>query len=466
MRKDMKTLIHGIWRKVNFELDARKMNAWVEGVVKNPSIRNKKYQSVFVGYDLDNKLRLTGAAGRLAGMRVLVSHGALRGELDLPDGTVKIIDRSADAPFASVPFPQVFDLCSELREELGAMLAPDCRAVPFLGGIRSIILSDEPQIIADYYLPEAELYGEEGSFTLFRAEHVSPNLPMPGLAPESGTDHCRELSRTEYPAEADYLVRMEKVLEKLRSEQLQKIVISRKRSITADDAFRREDYIDFMLKNFFQEYFFQFRQGENAYWASISPEIIMKQRGRRAVTKPLAGTRKKYEDEALNEQMRQELNSTTKDITEHEYALQFMRQQLEDADIGKVTIDKERILLETPYTFHIKSEISVALKENVNCFDIISAIYPPATVWGIPVDETEYTLARTEPYEREFFTGVYGWWDFSGSADTALIIRCARIDGREVSVYAGGGIVSDSDPHAEFEETVNKMRPLSSFFVE
>ena len=465
MRKEMKTLIQGIWGKVTSRPDAREMNAWVEEVVKHPSIRYKQYQSVFVGYDLDDQLRLTGGAGRLAGMRVLVSHGALRGELDLPDGTVIKIDRSEGAPFASVPFTGVFALCNELRNELGALLSPDCREIPFLGGIRSILLSDEPQVIADYYLPEAELFGGEGGFTLFRAEHVSPDLPMPGPVPEGGAEHCRELSRTEYPAEADYLTGMEKVLEKLRSQQLQKIVISRKRTITADETFRREDYIDFMLKNFFQEYFFQFRQGEDAYWASISPEIIMKQRGRRAVTKPLAGTRKKYEDEALNEQMRQELNSTTKDITEHEYALQFMRRQLENADIGRVNIDKERILLETPYTFHIKSEISVALKENVSCFDIINAIYPPATVWGIPVDETEYTLSRTEPYDREFFTGVYGWWDFAGSADTALIIRCARIDGHDVSVYAGGGIVSDSDPHAEFEETVNKMRPLSSYFV-
>ena len=349
----MEKLIQGVLTKIHTDVDAREMNAWAETVKQYVSVRGEKYQSVFLGYDLDDKLRLIGAAGRLAGMKVLISRGGLWGELDLPDGTVRKIDRSEDAPFASVPFSRVFDLCGELRKELGALLSPDCREVPFLGGIRSILLSDEPQVIADYYLPEAELFGGEGSFTLFRADHISSDLPMPAPVPEIGADHCGEVSRTEYPAKEDYLVRMEKVLGKLRSGQLQKIVISRKRTIKADAAFRREDYIDFLLKNFFQEYFFQFRQGEDAYWASISPEIIMKQRGRQAVTKPLAGTRKKYEDEALNEQMRRELNSTTKDITEHEYALQFMRRQLESADIGKVTIDKERILLETPYTFHI-----------------------------------------------------------------------------------------------------------------
>ena len=190
----------------------------------------------------------------------------------------------------------------------------------------------------------------------------------------------------------------------------------------------------------------------------------MKQKGNRAVTKPLAGTRKKESDEALNAAIRQELTSTNKDIVEHEYALNFMVQQIQNAGIGKAQIDKNKIILETPYAFHIKSEISMELEENVSCFDVINAIYPPATVWGIPVDRVEGVLARTEPFSRGQFTGVYGYWDFSGNADTALVIRTARLGQNSVSAYAGGGIVKYSDIDSEFNETVNKMQPLLSYF--
>lgn len=209
-----------------------------------------------------------------------------------------------------------------------------------------------------------------------------------------------------------------------------------------------------------------FRQGEEAMWIGISPEIIMKQQGGRAVTKPLAGTRSKSEDAAQNTKILQDLTSANKDIVEHEHALYFMVDQLKRAGIGEVKIDKNKTVLETPYAFHIKSEISMILKENVSCFDIIGAIYPPATIWGIPVDRTERLLARTEPFDRGYYSGVYGYWNYEGIADTALVIRSAKVENGTVSVYAGGGIVKLSNIDAEFDETVNKMGPLLSYFQE
>ena len=240
-------------------------------------------------------------------------------------------------------------------------------------------------------------------------------------------------------------------------------MIARKCTGEVPDEFDRCDYAAYLFDHYFQEYFYLFRQGGD-YWLGISPEIIMKQSGNRAVTKPLAGTRKKEDDEARNAAIREELTSTNKDIVEHEYALNFMVQQIQSAGIGEAQIDQNKIILETPYAFHIKSEISMQLKEDVSCFDVINAIYPPATVWGIPVDRVERVLAQTEPFSRGQFTGVYGYWDYRGNADTALVIRTAQLGQHSVSAYAGGGIVKYSDIDSEFNETVNKMQPLLSYF--
>ena len=454
-------------QNVSCEMDAKEMVCWIEEVKDTcgKAIRCPQYQSVFRCFDLDGKDVLIGAAGRQVGFRVFVSYSQLIGRLDVNGAPVMSIDLSSAQGFESVPFVEVFALCKQLQDELKKTIGPEFYGVPILGGIQSIILSKEPQEIADYYLPELELFCREGNFQLFTAAHIQQQLPLRPSAAHSGKISCPALSRTEYPGWEDYQKRMDYVLDQLKKDELQKIVIARKCSVAVPEEFDRCDYAAYLFDRYFQEYFYLFRQGKGC-WLGISPEIIMKQKGTKAVTKPRAGTRKKSDSEERNEEIRRELTSTNKDIVEHEYALQFMFQQIQNAEIGQAKIDQNKIILETPYAFHIKSEISIQLKENTSCFDVINAIYPPATVWGIPVNRVEAVLARTEPFCREQFTGVYGYWDYSGNADTALVIRTAQLEDGVVSAYAGGGIVKYSDIEAEFNETANKMQPLLSYFVQ
>ena len=453
---------------VNCTADAQGMNLWVEELLHRyqDSICCGKYQSVFRCMNIKDENVLIGAAGRLVGMRILVSRSAIQGELDYHSEPVFTITEASEEGFQSIPFQQIFTLCNRLRNKLKDLVGPEFYRVPVLGGLKSIILSDEPQEIINYYLPEIELFGTGNRFSLFAAGYIPEQISLPGEAEKQSHALCPINSKVQCPGKDEYMVRMAGVLEKLKSDFVQKVVVARKCTVTPCEAFDKLDYTAYLLDQYFQEYFYLFRQGEDAYWTGISPEIIMKQSGSVAVTKPLAGTRKKCDDDAVNQQVRKELTATSKDIIEHEHALYFMVDQLEKAGIGKVNIVKNKTVLETPYAFHIKSEISVQLKEGVSCFDIIGAIYPPATIWGIPVDRTEHILAETEPFSREYFTGLYGYWNYAGDADTALVIRSAKVEDGTVSVYAGGGIVKYSDPNAEFDETVNKMRPLLSYFTE
>lgn len=453
---------------VDFTTDTCGMNRWVEELLNhNPdAICCNSFQSVFRCMDTEDKDVLIGAAGRLVGMRILVSHNTIQGVLDIHNESVLTILETPREEFQSIPFQQVFALCNHLRDKLKGMIKSEFYCVPFVGGMKSIILSDEPQEIINYYLPEIELFGKDGKFRMFSAISPTQQIPLPIDPQKESYSLCRISSKVQYPGKDEYMVLMEKVLEQLKSDYVQKVVVARKCTVTPAGPFDKLDYAAYLLDKYFQEYFYLFRQGESEYWMGITPEVIVKQHGRTAVTKPLAGTRKKFDDPAVNEKVRKELTATSKDIIEHEHALHFMVSQLENADIGDVRIDKNKTVLETPYAFHIKSEISIKIKENVSCFDVIGAIYPPATIWGIPVDRTEHILAETEPFDREYFTGIYGYWNYEGDADAALVIRTAKLEEDTVSVYAGGGIVKYSDINAEFDETVNKMRPLLSYFVE
>ncbi|MCC8060522.1 MAG: chorismate-binding protein [Clostridiales bacterium] len=455
-------------QEVACEMDAKQMTGWVEDIRSRHAsgIRQEHYQSVFRCFNIDGGDVLIGAVGRLIGLRIFVSRSAVTGEIDLDGQVVFTSEIKSETGFESIPFENVFALCGRLRDAIRKGIDPRYYCVPFVGGIRSIFLCDEPQEMVNYYLPEIELFGDGHVFRLFAAAHISDDIPLAAQAPRTGKSCCQLIKKTEYPDRPEYSARMRRVLDELKSDALQKIVIARKCTLVPDTDFDMRDYAAYLYDRYFQEYFYLFRQGEDACWVGISPEIIMKQKGRTAVTKPLAGTRKKSDNEAENIRIREELTHTDKDIIEHEHALYFMVQQLEKAGIGSIEIKRNKSVFETPYAFHMKSEISIQLNEQASCFDIIGAIYPPATVWGIPVDRTEWLLAKTEPFAREYFTGVYGYWNYEGDADAALVIRSARIDDGSVSLYAGGGIVKYSDIDAEFDETVNKMRPLFGYFKE
>lgn len=288
-------------QEVSCQMDAKEMVYWVEEVKTDcgKQIRAGEYQSVFRCFDLEGKDVLIGAVGRQAGIRVVVSHTKLIGQIDINGETVLTMEPSPGTRFESIPFEAVFSLCNQLRDHLKKMIDPEFYGVPVLGGIQSIILGDQLQEIANYYLPEIELFCTQSGTQLFTAAHISQQISLSFRTVHTPKTSCPVLGRTEYPDRDEYRKRMDHVLDELKRDYLQKIVIARKCTVSVPDEFDRCDYGAYLFDRYFQEYFYLFRQGGD-YWLGISPEIIMKQKGNRAVTKPLAGTRKKESDEARN----------------------------------------------------------------------------------------------------------------------------------------------------------------------
>ncbi len=458
---------HSRLTEIKASFKTEEMVSWVEDVLDSYSefITCPKYQSVFLCKDIENRKKLIGASGRLLGIKVSVSTTEILGELDYLGKVFFSTTISTESTFSTTPFHEIFMLCKSLYDKIKESLSAEFYLAPFIGGVKSIILKDQPQEIVNYYLPEIELFGKDDRFDLFTANHIPEDI----FQPRPITDD-EKLARvgfsiiSEEPGKAEYFSTMTNILQKLDEGYLKKIVFSRKLSIKPDLNFDRDQYVKYLFRKYYQEYFYLFRQGEDAYWIGISPEVIIKQEGRQAVTEPLAGTRKKTSDTTDYEAIRKELTSTPKDITEHDYASYFMNDQLVSAEIGQVRIKNDKALLETPYAFHIKSQISIDLNPSTSFFDIIRAIYPPPTIWGIPIDKTEKTLEKSEPFNREYYTGLYGYWTFADTANIALVIRTVKVGVDSICLYAGGGIVSSSDPIAEYEEAENKMLPLLDYF--
>jgi len=459
---------HSKLTEINASYKTEDLLSWVEEVLHSYSdpIRCPKYQSVFLCKDIENNENIVGAVGRLLGIKVSVSNTEILGELDYLGKVFFSTSISKDSNYSTIPFHDVFMLCKNLYNKIKESLSTEFYLAPFIGGVKSIILRDQTQEIVNYYLPEIELFGGVDRYHLFLANHIPEKIFLPKpIASDEVLPRASFLGISEQPSKDEYISSITEVIKRLNDHYLDKIVISRKRSIQPDQSFKKEQYIRHLLRKYYQEYFYFFRQGEDEYWAGISPEVIIKQRGRRAVTEPLAGTRKKTSETSDYEAVRKDLTSTPKDISEHNHASFFMLDQLVSAEIGQVRMEINKILLETPYAFHIKSKISIDLDASASFFDIIRAIYPPPTIWGIPVDNTEKTLMKFEPFEREYYTGLYGYWTCSGMANIALVIRSVKIEADSICLYAGGGIVALSDPIAEYEEAENKMLPLMDYFL-
>lgn len=456
-------------QELKIKTNTKESLRWMEVLLENTQIPLKcpNYQGVFLSKNIDKRNYLITGTGRLLGFKVFVSYREILGQLDYANEVIYTEKISSEDGFTTIPFRGVFAMCKNIYQIIKENLSPKFVDVPFLGGLKSIILSAEPQEIINFYLPEIVLFGTGEDFRLFTATYMPDELPLPTpFTDQVQSEKPGFTIVSEEPSKAGYMDAMDKILHHLKTNYLKKIVFSRKCTIKPCAGFDRQHYINHLLDYYFQEYFYLFRQGEEASWIGVSPEVILKQKGRLAVTEPLAGTRKKTSDSTNYEAIRKELTTTPKDIAEHEHASRFMFDQLSSAKIGEVRVNTNRTLLETPYAFHIKSEIAINLNESASFFDFINAIYPPATIWGIPVEETEEILSKTEPFAREYYTGLYGYWTLDDIANIALVIRSAKLENETISVYAGGGIVESSNPEAEYDEAENKMRPMLAYFVD
>lgn len=214
-------------------------------------------------------------------------------------------------------------------------------------------------------------------------------------------------------------------------------------------------------------------QIEGAMLVGSSPEILCRVENGKVVNRPLAGTRRRGKDQAEDQALEKELLADPKDRAEH-----IMLVDLGRNDVGRVakpgTIDLPEIMVIERYShvMHISSEVTGQLKEGFNCWDALRYTLPVGTVSGAPKVRAMQIIDELEPTRRGPYAGAVGYADFVGNMDMAIALRTMVVLPERagssstpatwrVHLQAGGGIVADSDPDAEHQETVNKAAALA-----
>ncbi len=195
--------------------------------------------------------------------------------------------------------------------------------------------------------------------------------------------------------------------------------------------------------------------------ASSSPERLIQSRDRNVQTRPIAGTRKRSDVEPEDDMLSEELLAHPKERAEH-----IMLVDLERNDIGRiaktgtVTVDEFMVLESYAHVHHIVSNVSGVLKDDVLPGDIIKAVFPGGTITGCPKVRCMEIISELERNARGAYTGSMGYLALDGSMDLNILIRTMVRKGNRVSFRAGAGIVADSVPQSELEETRAKARGM------
>jgi len=195
---------------------------------------------------------------------------------------------------------------------------------------------------------------------------------------------------------------------------------------------------------------------------SASPERFLELRGGRVETRPIKGTRPRGATAAEDARLRAELEASEKDRAENVMIVDVLRNDLgRVCDLGTVIVPSLCELEAFPQVFHLTSTVQGRLRGEHDAFDLLHACFPGGSITGAPKIRAMEVLDGLEPVRRHVYTGSVGYVDWSGNADWSIAIRTALVTPDAVHAWAGGGITADSDPEAEYEETLHKAAGLS-----
>jgi anthranilate synthase component I len=282
-----------------------------------------------------------------------------------------------------------------------------------------------------------------------------------------GAERPRKQSKKKKPAplrvksnfqHSEYLDAVRKAKEYIRAGDIFQVVLSQRFSAkTQADPF--EVYRELRALNP-SPYLF-YLQMNDVLVVGSSPEMLVKVQGRDVFYRPIAGTLPRGKDEVEDQLNEKKMLASEKERAEH-----IMLVDLGRNDLGRVceygTVEVEQLLSVERFShvMHLVSSLRGRLREDVDCFDALMACFPAGTVSGAPKVRAMEIIEELERTRRGIYAGGVLYLDFAGNLDSCIALRTMVIKNGIAYVQAGGGIVADSTPEGEFQESINKSRAL------
>ncbi len=190
-----------------------------------------------------------------------------------------------------------------------------------------------------------------------------------------------------------------------------------------------------------------------------SPELLVRVSHKQVSARVLAGTAARGTDPDVDFAISTALANSPKNVMEHRFAVASLVEQLQKF-CTTVDADTEPFSLQLPNLWHLASDVHGVLNDEASALDLAAVLHPTAAVAGTPTKLAQKVISELEPFDRGRYAGPVGWLGADGDGEWAIALRGAQLRDGKITAYAGCGIVAESDPQSELEETELKLRPI------
>jgi isochorismate synthase len=251
-----------------------------------------------------------------------------------------------------------------------------------------------------------------------------------------------------------------KASDAIRRGEFEKVVLARYRDITTGNYFDIPRALDKLRNDYPGCYTFAVaRQG--SVFLGASPEQLARQNGSEVSVASLAGSIRRGSDSEEDEQLANQLLNSAKDQHEHEICARAIREAVEPL-CANIDVPEKPQILSFSNVHHLYTPISGTLSNGSTLFDLVERLHPTPAVGGYPKEPARDFLREHEGFDRGWYASPIGWLDGDGNGEFLVALRSAIVSGQRARLFAGCGIVAESDPDQELAESDVKMRPMIS----
>lgn len=279
-------------------------------------------------------------------------------------------------------------------------------------------------------------------------------------APDRPFDECAAtIQSTDEPVESTWKEQVTYARDQIRNGDYDKVVLSRQLLLESDQPFSATRALYHFREQFSDCTNFLIRTGGSPLFLGASPERLVSLNRNRIHTDGLAGSTARGASAGEDDALGQTLMKSSKERSEHQYVVREILEQLRPFT-REIDHPKQPRLKKLHNVQHLYTPITAQANREMSVHDLARTLHPTPAVGGTPRKEALQTLTRLEPFGRGWYSGPIGWSDLGGNGEFCVAIRSALIDGMKARLFAGSGIVADSDPDREWEETNMKFRPI------
>ncbi|MGE5806120.1 MAG: isochorismate synthase [Ignavibacteria bacterium] len=251
------------------------------------------------------------------------------------------------------------------------------------------------------------------------------------------------------------------LIEEISADNIQKVVLSRKVELLLSSEFNFSGILKRLSERFPGCYIFLYRSVDSIFFGA-SPEMLLKFQNTFVEFDVIAGSAPRGKSADEDTILENELLSSKKNINEHkivlEYIINSVKPFADDFTVSETTVKKYSNIQ------HLWTRVSIKLKADFSIQALLKTVYPTPSICGMPKEKALGLIKKLESYKRGLYSGIIGWMNFNNSGEFIIAIRSALYCRRKLAIFAGNGIVKDSNADDEWKETDLKLNPILSLF--